>query len=126
MQFKILKYWKTILATTIICYLSFAQPSTFEKIPKISMEHLDKLIHLILYFGLTLAIFYDQRKNIKKTSTIIRYIAYPIILGGMIEIAQQKWFSPRTGEWLDWLADILGVFLAVILIYIIHKLKPKA
>lgn len=126
MQFKILKYWKTILATTIICYLSFAQPSTFEKIPKVAMEHLDKLIHLILYFGLTLAIFYDQRKNIKKTSTIIRYIAYPIILGGMIEIAQQKWFSPRTGEWLDWLADILGVFLAVILIYIIHKLKPKA
>jgi VanZ family protein len=37
---------------------------------------------------------------------------FPIALGGIIEILQEMFFNPRSGEWLDWLTDIAGVLTA--------------
>ena len=125
MLLQTLKYWKSFVLTAIICYLSFAQPSEFEKIPKIKIEHLDKIVHIIMYFALTLTLLYEHKFHLKILPKVALYISYPILLGGCIEIAQQSWFYPRTGEWVDWLADILGTILALLIVYTFNKLKAK-
>ncbi len=107
------KYWKSICVVLIILYLSFAPPSEFKKIPPIKIEFFDKFVHVALYAFFSIILFVDLRKSLgdKATKTIffIWSFLFPVMLGGFIEIAQENWFSPRTAEWIDWFADILGV-----------------
>ena len=121
-----LSYWKSILSVIIIVYLSFAPPSDFREMPKVNILFFDKIVHVALYVFLTIVLIFDFRSHNKfsKTSSmyIVQCILFPIILGGCIEIAQDKWFYPRTAEWVDWFADILGVSIGLLITHF-HKRK---
>ena len=111
-------YWKSILSVIIIVYLSFAPPSDFREMPKVNILFFDKIVHVALYLFLTIVLIFDFRSHNKFSKNnsiyIVQCILFPIVLGGCIEIAQDKWFYPRTAEWVDWLADILGVTIALV------------
>ena len=113
-----LSYWKSILSVIIIVYLSFAPPSDFREMPKVNILFFDKIVHVALYLFLTIVLIFDFRSHNKFSKNnsiyIVQCILFPIVLGGCIEIAQDKWFYPRTAEWVDWLADILGVSIALV------------
>ena len=113
-----LSYWKSILSVIVIVYLSFAPPSDFSEMPKVNILFFDKIVHVALYLFLTIVLIYDFRNHNKFSKNnsiyIVQCILFPIVLGGCIEIAQDKWFYPRTAEWVDWLADILGVTIALV------------
>lgn len=121
-----LSYWKSILSVIIIVYLSFAPPSDFREMPKVNILFFDKIVHVALYVFLTIVLIFDFRSHNKFSKNnsfyIVQCILFPIILGGCIEIAQGKWFYPRTAEWVDWLADILGVTIALVVTHF-HKRK---
>lgn len=121
-----LSYWKSILSVIIIVYLSFAPPSDFREMPKVNILFFDKIVHVALYVFLTIVLIFDFRSHNKfsKNSSmyIVQCILFPIILGGCIEIAQDKWFYPRTAEWVDWFADILGVSIGLLITHF-HKRK---
>jgi len=107
-----LYYWKSILVVAVICYLSFASPSTFNGIP--AFENEDKLIHLLMYGGLTGVLMFDFRQYARyNQTTVITFIlislALPVFLGGAVEIIQPTFFPPRTADWMDWFSDNTGV-----------------
>ena len=52
-------------------------------------------------------------------------IALPLLGGGMIELIQERWFYPRTGELGDWLADCIGVLIGFCLVMCIRYFYPK-
>jgi len=114
----VLSYWKSILSVVVILYLSFAPPSDFSEMPKVNILFFDKIVHVALYLFLTIVLIFDFRSHNKFSKNnsiyIVQCILFPIVLGGCIEIAQDKWFYPRTAEWVDWLADILGVTIALV------------
>ena len=114
-----LSYWKSILSVIFIVYLSFASPSDFREMPKVNILFFDKIVHVALYLFLTIVLIFDFRSHNKFSKNnsiyIVQCILFPIVLGGCIEIAQDKWFYPRTAEWVDWLANILGVGMALII-----------
>jgi VanZ family protein len=105
-------YWKSISVIACILYLSFAPPSTFEKVP--TFEGIDKMIHFFMYLALSVVLILTYQKS-KKQNTL-RFIAmvvvFPCLLGGIIEILQPLFFFPRTASWDDWLFDIAGVLVA--------------
>jgi len=107
-------YWKSILIISGILYLSFAPPSEFKGIP--TFENEDKLVHIIMYGGLTCVLIFDFRQYAKNNSLsslafILICLLTPVILGGVVEILQPLYFAPRTAEWFDWFSDITGVLL---------------
>ena len=120
-----LSYWKSILSVIIIVYLSFAPPSDFREMPKVNILFFDKIVHVALYVFLTIVLIFDFRSHNKfsKNSSmyIVQCILFPIILGGCIEIAQDKWFYPRTAEWVDWFADILGVSIGLLITHFYRR-----
>ena len=110
----ILYFWKSILIISIILYLSFAPPSTFNGVP--TFENEDKLVHLLMYGGLTGILIFDFRRYAKKNAmTIVAFIIicllFPVFLGGAVEILQPMYFAPRTAEWADWFSDIAGMLI---------------
>ena len=117
-------YWKSILFTLLIFYLSFAKPASFKDLNVINLT--DKTAHYLVYVAYGMILIFDfLRKNRNGYSTFA-FIAFcivsPILLGGIIEIVQETFFKPRSAEWIDWLADIFGIFTAW---PIMHFLKNR-
>lgn len=109
----ILNYWKSIAVIACIFYLSFASPSAFKKIP--TFENEDKIIHILMYLGLASVLIYEYRHHRKynkfSLSFVLICLILPIFLGGIIELMQEYYFPPRSGNLLDWISDIVGVAL---------------
>ena len=107
-------YWKSILFTLLIFYLSFAKPASFKDLNVINLT--DKTAHYLVYVAYGMVLIFDFiRKNkaeYSKLSFILFCIIFPIMLGGAIEIVQETYFKPRSAEWIDWLCDILGILTA--------------
>jgi VanZ family protein len=111
---KVFRYWESIIITLGILYLSFAPPSAFKGVPSFPYE--DKFVHLFLYSGLTCMLIYDfwkyaKRNNTNRLAFILICLAFPVFLGGAVEILQPIYFAPRTAEWVDWFSDITGVLI---------------
>ena len=121
-----LYYWKSISLITFILYLSFAPPSTFNGVPSFAYE--DKVVHIFLYSVLTCFLIFDYRKYAKKNKTntwlfALICLAFPIIIGGSVEILQPTFFAPRTAEWLDLFSDITGVTIGWLCMKFLIKQK---
>lgn len=116
-------YWKSILFTLFIFYLSFAKPASFNELNVINLT--DKTAHYLVYvaYGMLLIFDYFRNNNAKfsKLSFILFCIISPIMLGGVIEIVQETYFKPRSAEWIDWFCDILGILTAWLLMYFLKN-----
>ncbi len=115
------QYWQSVLFTCLILFLSFMNPVKFKEIPTFHLQ--DKLVHLILYFVYGYILIRDLHKGQVKTNIqlIVQTMIFPIALGGLIEYLQVTFFPPRTAEWLDWIADALGILL----VWLIFAYKGK-
>ena len=116
---KVIGFWKSILVIGAITYVSLLRE------PNVSLPHIvgiDKWIHGVMYLILTLTLLWDsqQRPNLWWIAGV-----FSAIFGGFIEVLQELFFYPRTGDWMDWLADCIGVIIAIVVWLIGIKLYEK-
>ncbi len=129
MQIKsfVLLYWKSISVVLCILYLSFAPPSTFKGIP--TFENEDKLIHFLMYTGLTMVLIFDFNYNKKQYNNsfifILVCIVFPCFLGGFIEILQPTFFSPRSSSLGDFFCNACGVLMGWAAMRLLRKMIRK-
>ena len=114
-------YPLSILVVAIICYLSFFTP------PKTDMEeipNIDKLVHLCMYGGLTLVLWFEylrRHTEICWRRIVLLGIVFPVLMSGMIEILQATCTSNRSGDWLDFVANCAGVLLGCVFSYYVTR-----
>lgn len=99
--------------------------SGFPKI--VSFPYADKIVHLLMYGAFAASIAFDNRKSIllKKKHPKYAAILFPVIFGGIVEILQEQFFYPRSAEWIDWFADIIGAIIGFFFIYIVLFYQDK-
>ena len=109
------KYPLSLCIVASIFYLSFFTP------PQTDMGNIpgfDKLIHTCMYGGLCLIIWFEYLRS-HRTIHIVKVcvwgIIVPIIMSGIIELMQANLTANRSGEWLDFYANSLGVVIAAII-----------
>ncbi|MDR0872374.1 MAG: VanZ family protein [Prevotellaceae bacterium] len=119
------KHFFSIAIAAVIFYLSTATGKALPQMPP--MPYLDKVVHIIMYMVLAGTLVWEQRKPSNKSDGILRLrsvtkpamtavtIALPILYGGLLELLQEYFFPPRTGDWWDFLADIAGVLWGVLI-----------
>ncbi len=77
----------------------------------------DKIVHLGLFFVLTVLIFNGLIRQLTnylfKFSTIITIGFVTSLFGGLIEVIQWQFFSYRSGDWWDLFADTIGIAMAI-------------
>ena len=107
----ILRLWRptTILILSIILFLSLYP---LPMLPMMSAGD-DKLYHFIAYFFLVLPIGYAQPKY------TFLYLFTLILISGTIEVIQP--YVNRYGEWLDFLANTIGIFVGFLVGRIVAK-----
>ena len=113
-------YPLTAICVILIFVLSFFTP------PQTALDdiaYIDKWTHLVMYGG-TIGVFWIEywHYHIKhhvwcpQCTLIFLTIIIGSSLGGIIEILQAYCTNGRrSGEWLDWIADTLGVVIATAL-----------
>ena len=114
-------YPLTLTTVTVICYLSFFTPPDTSGV---EIPYMDKLVHICMYGGLCLVIWFEylrKHRTISFKRMLIGGIISPALMSGCIELLQEHCTENRGGDWADLIANIIGIISAAIIgFYIIH------
>lgn len=121
------KYPLSILCIAVVWYLSiwFMPPEEME-LP--SINFLDKWTHLVMYGGTCSIIWIEylrHHQTLNKQKLIVWAWLAPTLMGGLIEIVQEQCTSTRSGEWLDFAADTMGVLIGVCIGIVAHNFMHR-
>ena len=117
--------------------------------PSFQIPNFDKIVHILMYFGLTGLLFTEYFKlyqnftwkqtfnfliknkitdDMRPISTFPYFLlgALSLLYGGLIEIIQDNFIPNRFGDWFDLLADLGGILLSLSLFFAVKhfRLKP--
>lgn len=121
------KYPISLFLTTaiwIICLIPIPE-TPLDDVPMI-----DKWTHFVMYGSLCSVIFAEYayrhiKPNIKRLA--IGGVLSPIIMGGLIELAQAYCTGGyRSGDWMDWIANSIGVMIGTAIGSLVVYLHAKA
>lgn len=107
------------------CLISSSQmPGMPEGIPW------DKLVHFGMFFVLSAVSLVDYYRMHNGNPPLLRMIFWgfviPVLYGGAIELLQKYFFSSRSAEWGDWIADIIGSLVATVIVIIFFKKRQRS
>lgn len=121
------RYPLSLLVIAAILFLSLFNPP---KTKLNSISFIDKIAHVCMYGGLEIVIWFEYLRHhtgLNRIRMVLLGIVVPIALGGAMELAQTLLTENRSGEWLDLLADAVGVIAGVAVGYLAlrHIILPK-
>jgi len=125
--FKHFKY--SIIWIFLIVLLSLIPSPNFNNSSFLIFPHFDKIIHVSLYFILTVTLLAGLNKYKHQYSRILIYtisLVITIILGGFLELVQ-GYMEPITGrgfDVFDFFSNIAGSLLAIFL-FIIYQFSVR-
>ena len=112
-----------IVAIWVLCLLPIPQT------PLSGLTLIDKWTHIVMYLALSLIIGYERwRNNRKRTFRAQLFFIFilPVIMGGLLEILQATATGGRrSGEWLDFVADVSGSALALLICILLARCLAK-
>ena len=101
---------------------------TFGSLPHVKIPNADKFVHATMHLVFTLlwAVFLSRR-NPERPGFSIRLSVFvaSALYGGAIEIAQGLFTTTRDPDWHDEAANVTGALIAVCLLWLISRLKPR-
>lgn len=115
-------YPLSLLCLALVWYLSLVV-----KVPHTPLDNvafIDKWTHLVMYGGTCCVIWGEYLRCHERLQPwklfLLAWLA-PVLMGGLIELLQAHCTTNRSGEWLDFWADTLGVTLAAVLALMTHR-----
>lgn len=89
---------------------------------------MDKWTHFVMYGGLACAAWFDiyrSKTQVPTAGKLLLAIVYPILLGGLMELAQAYLTTCRNGDWLDFIANTIGAVIAIPIGGVIKRLLAR-
>lgn len=112
-------FWPTLIVIAVILYATLSSdPIGANKLPLI--PHIDKLIHAIMMGGLFSAISFDcqrrdKSRNVLTWRFLLTLFLIMICFSMSDEIMQKLMKNGRGAEFLDFVADMVGCIVAMLL-----------
>jgi len=106
------KYPLSLLCILLIWALSLTP--FFPETPFDDVQFIDKWTHLVMYGGTCSVIWWEylrSHQQINWCRVVLLAVVGMILLGGLMELLQAYCTTTRSGEWLDFWADTVGVLL---------------
>ena len=106
------KYPFSFLCILLIWVLSLTP--FFPETPFDDVQLIDKWTHLVMYGGTCSVIWFEyllHHRTIDWGKIMLLSVVGMTLLGGLMELLQAYCTTTRSGEWLDFWADIVGVLL---------------
>lgn len=106
------RYPLSILCATAIAILSLAPMAEMPELQDVPL--IDKWVHFVMYGGLTSTIWWESRRRSAAFLATWGFV-FPVCYGGLMELAQAYLTTYRSGDWLDVLANSIGVVLGILI-----------
>ena len=106
------KYKLSMFAIALLLYLSFANANEFDNSAFLLFKHADKVIHFLMYFGVSAALYTDFCWLHRKKATIVS-ISTTTLLAILTELGQTYITETRSGDIFDFLCNIAGGMAAM-------------
>ena len=106
------RYPFSVVCLTLIWILSLTP--FFPETPLDGVEFIDKWTHLVMYGGTAGVMWFEHLRANRPPHwrhLLLYAVCGMIVLGGIIELIQAYCTTTRSGEWLDFYADSVGVLL---------------
>jgi VanZ family protein len=106
------RYPLSLLCIALIWFLSLMP--FFPETPFDNVQFIDKWTHLVMYGGTCGVIWWEylrHHQQLNKRKLLLCPLLGMIALGGVMELLQAYCTTTRSGEWLDFYADTVGVLL---------------
>ena len=110
---KVKKNILSLITALVILFLSFANADSLNRVNVIWFKHLDKVVHMSMYFGLMLALLFENRSALKINKNLFLLAIIPFLYGSLIELLQSWLTATRKGDFIDALFNLVGIFLAM-------------
>lgn len=109
------KYPLSLLCILLIGVLSLAP--YFPETPLDDVAFIDKWTHLVMYGGTCTVIWWEYLRSHSALNSrkLLFTLVGMILLGGLMELLQAYCTTTRSGEWLDFWADSIGVLLGYVI-----------
>jgi VanZ family protein len=125
---KTLWYYKlAVIWSIIITVLCLLPNSNFESTNAYLPNGFDKIAHLLFFFVLTILLFYGKIKEQEsykyRLFTVVKIILITSFIGLSIEFMQRYFFTYRSGDLFDFIADMLGVTMGIFGYIFLHRAK---
>ena len=122
---EIIKTFPFSIAVTVAIWVLCLIPIPETPLSDISL--IDKWTHFVMYGVLTLVMLWERgKKPMKPMISVWQLLLIPIVMGGLIELAQRYLTTCRSGEWLDFVGDTIGVVIGAILYVAFHAAKDHS
>ena len=123
----IIKFWKSILWAGIIAFLLLIPGDRLPGANFFSIDHLDKIVHFVLFAMLELLILGEIRpygpdgikRKILSTALATGYALLTEFLQFILSLS-------RSGSWIDFLADAAGLATGFVIFGIYMKIRVRA
>jgi VanZ family protein len=120
------QFWLSIVVNALVLTVCLVNVPTVVAPPMINF---DKLVHTILFGGISGIAFFDNTRyfRLKISSARIFWgsLVFPTAFGGLIEILQTTLTTCRSGDWFDFAFDALGAIVGVIVVAVINRRISK-
>ena len=83
------------------------------------LKYLDKIQHALVFLILSISGHLAFKQKMWAITLGLT------IFGAIIEVLQTTLTITRTGDIYDWLADIAGILIGLMIIFVYHQFKPK-
>ena len=110
------KYPFSLFCILLIWVLSLTP--FFPETPLDDVQFIDKWTHLVMYGGTCSVIWWEYLRTHDRMDwrkVVLLAIVGMILLGGLMELLQAYCTTTRSGEWLDFWADSIGVLLGAVI-----------
>ena len=121
------KFWISSVLCSVILVLCFMKT---DELPESPMTNFDKLVHALMFMGVSGAVFFDNTRYLRQAIGWQRIfwgsLLFPVLMGGLIEIGQATLTTYRSGDWWDFFFDGIGAILGFLICLLINRwLKPR-
>lgn len=120
------KFRFTVFCVLLIWYLCLFRPPRIHTFDNIAF--FDKWVHMSMYLG-TCSVFWVEylrsHRHWSKVRLSLLAIICPIVMSGVIELAQEYLTTYRSGDWVDFVANSTGVLLSLVVLWALKRVRPK-
>ncbi len=114
------RYGRSIACAGVIFMISVVPGGS---VPDVPIWNIDKFVHSLVYFWMTVFLYFDlcRAENHGLTRTLYTAVLLSLTYGGVLELLQQSAIINRTGSWSDFGANGLGALLAAGFILLLNS-----
>lgn len=126
LRFYVCRYPFSLVVAVAIVLLSLLPMPEVKVVENVPLA--DKWTHMVMYGTLTLTIWMEYlRRHHALSASRLLLLAFlaPIVMGGTLELLQAYCTTCRSGEWLDFVANSIGVCLGTAVGLLLHRFRPS-